>query len=78
MLGIVSGLMLAILSDRAFLIHWPDDSCAALSDHLGSKWIDWRMPPGLRSRLSPLDQEFLVNREPLTGVESQRAVPLVA
>ena len=78
MLGIVSGLMLAILSDRAFLIHWPDDSCAALSDHLGSEWIDWRMPPGLRSRLSPLDQEFLVNHEPLTGVESERAVPLVA
>ena len=70
LLGIVSGLMLAIVTQRAFLIHWPDDSCVALSDYFGSEWIDWRMPPGLRSRLSPLDQEFLVNHEPLTGVES--------
>jgi hypothetical protein len=69
MLGIVSALMLAVLTERAFLIHWPDHACAPLSDYFASHWIDWRMPPDFRALLSPLDQEYIVNWEPLTGFE---------
>ena len=34
MLGIVSALMLAVLTERTFLIHWPDDACAQVMDYL--------------------------------------------
>jgi hypothetical protein len=61
LLGIVSGLMLAIVTQRAFLIHWPDDSCVALSDYFGSEWIDWRMPQHLRSLLSPAHQAYVTS-----------------
>ena len=61
LLGIVSGLMLAIVTERVFLIHWPDDSCVALSDYFGSEWIDWRMPQHLRSLLSPAHQAYVTS-----------------
>jgi hypothetical protein len=69
MLGIVSALMLAVLTERAFLIHWPADACAPLSDYIGSEWIDWRLPANFRSLLSAMDQEYLVNLEPVHGFE---------
>jgi hypothetical protein len=68
-LGIVSALMFAVLSDRAFLIHWPDNACAPLSDYIMSEWIDWRLPAGFRSLLSATEQYFLVNWAPVHGFE---------
>ena len=69
MLGIVSALMLALLTDRTFLIHWPDDACIPLSAVLGSEWIDWRLPAGFRGQLSPQEQAYLVNQQPIHGFE---------
>jgi hypothetical protein len=69
MLGMVSALMLAVLTERAFLIHWPDHACAPLSDYFASDWIDWRMPPNFRTLTSPRDQEYILNYEPVTGYE---------
>lgn len=67
MLGIVAALMLAILTERAFLIHWPEGACVPLSDYFTSDWIDWRIPPKMRSLISPAHQEYVVNWEPQTG-----------
>lgn len=69
MLGMVSALMLAVLTERTFLIHWPHDACADVAEYLGSEWIDWRMPRNFRDLMSPSDQEYLVNFEPTTGFE---------
>ena len=69
MLGIVSALMLAVLTERTFLIHWPDDACADVAEYMGSEWIDWRMPKNFRHSVSPTDQEYLLNFEPFTGFE---------
>jgi len=69
MLGIVSALMLAVLTERTFLIHWPDDACADVAEYMGSEWIDWRMPKNFRHSVSPTDQEYLLNFMPFTGFE---------
>mmetsp|Transcript_33670 Transcript_33670/g.54259 ORF Transcript_33670/g.54259 Transcript_33670/m.54259 type:complete len:187 (-) Transcript_33670:271-831(-) len=69
MLGIVSALMLAVLTERTFLIHWPDDACADVAEYMGSEWIDWRMPKNFRHSVSPTDQEYLLNFQPFTGFE---------
>ena len=59
----------SVLTERTFLVHWPEDGCADVAEYIGCKWIDWRMPNNFRHSVSPTDQEYLLNIEPFTGFE---------
>ena len=52
-LGIISALMFAILTDRAFFIEWPSQGPLALEEFVFSDYIDWRIPPCFAQERTP-------------------------
>jgi hypothetical protein len=56
MLGMASSLLLAVLTDRAFLIEWTDTG-APLDSYVRSDYIDWRIPDAFARERTPYSHD---------------------